>query len=212
MSSIHFKRLARQSIAVLGCLLVHVGFAADVPDVETRFDWWSKGIHGVLGDGSVNGFADIWWSNKWGIEGERQVLDLDHEVLDESTRFSIDLKRRFFSLSDNSFFGIGAGWEEIDLENGDSSSGLRLTVEGRVGLGGNSYFYGRRSWLPELGDVGGFSYLQGRSLEIGVSFDPAPLFSLRFGFRSYQLSFDDVGGNSDSAQSEGFIFGAGFHW
>jgi hypothetical protein len=185
-------------------------------DGELGLSWWGNQFEedvdeGTLDAGSLNGFAEIWWDQKWGIRGARHESALEDVGIDSSDHFSIDLKRRFFSLTDNSFLALGAGWESIDLDDGGNSSGPRLTAEGRIGLGGVVYLYGQTSWLPELDDVGARSNLEGQEFEAGLTFDPAPFVSVRFGFRRFKLDFDQ-GGSSNSSESDGFILGAGFHW
>ena len=66
--------------------------------------------------------------------------------------------------------------------------------------------------LPsELADAGSLSNLEGREFEAGLSLDPDPNLSLRFGFRRFRLDYEE-GGATGSAESDGVMFGAGFHW
>ncbi|MFT5112253.1 MAG: opacity protein-like surface antigen [Parasphingorhabdus sp.] len=206
-------------IAGPGCLgIVADSFALGPLDGEVGVFWWSNQTDSngfdedFLDNATLSGFAEAWWNQKWGVKGSLHRSDMKSIGLDDTDHFSIDLKRRFFSLTDNSFMALGAGWEEIDLGNGiGSSSGPRLTAEGRVGLGGVFSFYGQTSWLPDLGDAGNRSNLEGREIEAGLSFDPAPFMSLRLGYRRFRLDFDN-GGANDTAESDGFILGAGIRW
>ena len=176
---------------------------------------WSNQIdpdnEDVLEGGSINGFAEAWWNQRWGIRGALYRSELDDQDFNSTDHMSIDFKRRFFSLTDNSFVALGAGWEEIELGDGGSYSGPRITAEGRLGVGGVLSIYGQTSWLPDLGDSGGRFNLEGREIEAGLSFDPAPFVSLRLGYRRFRLDYDSAGA-SDSTESDGFILGAGFHW
>ena len=166
----------------------------------------------LLDNGTLNGFAEAWWSRNWGVRGSLYRSELTGAGIDNSDHYSVDLKRRFYSLSNNSFVALGAGWEEIELGSGlGSSSGPRLIAEGRFGLGGAMSFYGQTSWMPDLDDTAAHSNLEGRGFEAGLSFEPAPSMSLRLGYRRFRLDFDH-GNGSDSAESDGFILGAGFHW
>ncbi|KAA3625006.1 MAG: hypothetical protein DWQ08_09710, partial [Proteobacteria bacterium] len=122
-------------------------------DGELAVDWWANDPDANLDDGpldagSLSGFAEVWWNENWGVRGARYETTLEDIGFDSSDHISLDVKRRFFSLTDSSFVALGAGWQNIDLDTGGSSSGLRLTAEGRVGLGGAVSLYGQTSWLP----------------------------------------------------------------
>ena len=189
--------------------------AAEPAASSLGISWWTPQFEFVDEDGAVdtdalNGSAEIWLNRKWGIRGARFESDMSGSDISSSDHVSIDLKRRFFSLADRGFVGIGAGWGAIDLDDA-SSSGLRLTAEGRFGLGGALSFYGLTSWLPELEDAGSYSNMEGREFEAGLSLAPAPHLSLKLGFRHFRLDFEE-GGSSGTAESDGVIFGAGFHW
>lgn len=209
-------RIACATLALMASAGGGVVHAAGPLDGSVGLGWWANGFDANLGSGDVDagtlsGFAEVWWDQKWGIRGSRYESALEDAGIDTTDHLSIDFKRRFFSLTDNSFVALGAGWESIDLDAGGTSSGLRLTAEGRVGLGGVVSLYGHTSWLPELDDIGARSNLEGREYEAGVSYDPAPFMSLRLGFRRFRLDYDE-GGSPASAESDGFILGAGFHW
>jgi opacity protein-like surface antigen len=178
--------------------------------------WWPAALDGQRADdgvepGVVDTTTEIWLDGKWGVRGSRYETGLDELGFDSTSHTSIDLRRRFFALTERSFVALGAGWESIDLDDGVSSSGVKLTAEGRLGLGDSVSLYGQTSWLPGLEDVGTRSNLQGQGVEAGLTFDPAPSMSVRLGYRRFRLDFDDLGGNG-SAESDGFILGAGFHW
>jgi len=210
------SRTARAAVLLLVLMtgLFSSAYALGPLDGEVGLDWWSAendGWDDSFDTDTINGFAEVWWDNKWGVKGQRYSSDLEDVGYEESEHLSIDLKRRFFSLTDNSFFAVGAGWEEIDLDDAGSSSGFRITAEGRFGLGGTVYLYGMTSWLPELQDAGARSDLEGQAFEAGVNFDPAPFVSLRLGFRRFKLNYNDATGGG-STESDGFIFGAGVHW
>ncbi len=203
------------AIAVLASLLSLPAAAQDTLMGAASVSWWSPQFDfieedGTIDAGSVSGAAEVWLSRKWGIRGARFEADLAGSEVESSDHVAIDFKRRFFSVADNGFVGIGAGWGAIDFDNA-TSSGLRLTAEGRFGLGGPLSFYGLTSWLPELADAGSLSNLQGREFEAGLSLDPDPHLSLRFGFRRFRLDYEE-GGATGSAESDGVMFGAGFHW
>ncbi len=206
------------TVSVVVLLLLGTPVLAVGPlDGDAGLGFWTNeyaGDHskGTLDAGSLNDLAGVWWGRRWGVEGAMYRSGLKDVGIDNTDHFSIDLKRRFFSMTNNSFVALGAGWESIDLDEGGSSSGLRIVAEGRVGLGGVVSLYGQTSWLPEMDDAGARSNLQGQEFEAGLSFDPAPFMSVRLGFRRFRLDFDNGAGESSTAESDGFILGAGFHW
>ncbi|GJL81507.1 MAG: hypothetical protein DHS20C01_11410 [marine bacterium B5-7] len=179
---------------------------------ELHVSGWSDPMLDADSEGdSINGVAELWWDKNWGIRSARRESTFDALEDESSEHLSIDLKRRFFSPLDQAYLALGAGWESIDLVDGESSSGLRLTAEGRFGLGDVFYLYGQTSWLPELDDTGTRSNLAGQEFEAGFRYDPAPSMSIRLGFRSFRLDYDQAG-ESNSTQSNGVILGAGFNW
>jgi hypothetical protein len=217
-SGVSFKvSVVAGSLAALG-LFVSAQAQALEPlnplDVDIGVGWWSDSMDngsGGAGNGGVSGVSEIWLDKNWGVRGAHYTASLDDSGIDASDHTSIDFRRRFFSLSDNSFLSLGAGWESIGLESGNSSSGLRLSASGQVGLSGSVSLYGHTSWLPGLDDVGELSNLEGQEIEAGLSFDPAPFVSVRLGYRRFKLDFDE-GGSPSSSESDAFILGAGFHW
>lgn len=173
--------------------------------------WWADPVIDNGDNGATNGFTEIWVNDDWGVRSARYESSLDEFGVDNSSHASIDLKRRFFSLSEDHFVSLGAGWESIGLSGGESSSGLRLSAGGQFNVGGTVSLYGHTSWLPELDDVSGRSNLEAQEFEAGLAFDPDPSMSVRLGFRRFRLDFDE-GGSSATSESDGFILGADFHW
>lgn len=200
-------------VAVFG---THAAYGAGPLVNDRTIQWWAEPYPLEVADtdaadASFNGFTEIWLSEEWGVRGARYESSLDDIGIDNSDHASIDFRRRVFTLSDRGFISLGAGWESIGLDTGESSSGLRFTAGGEVGLGDSFSLYGHTSWLPELDDVGTRSNLEGQEFEAGLSYDPAPFVSVRLGFRRFKLDFDE-GGSTNSAESDGFILGADFQW
>lgn len=163
--------------------------------------------------GSGHSRAEVWMAERWGLSGSLYRVEPAENAADGSDHVSVDLKRRVFSTTDSKFLAVGLGWENIDFESGDSSGGMRLTVEGRFRLLGSMYLYGQSAWLPSLEDVAGRSELQGSELQAGLAFQPAEVFSLQAGYRRFRLDYiDEETGAEDFAKSGGFVLGGGFHW
>jgi hypothetical protein len=186
-------------------------------DGEIGLLWWPNDFsvdvsEGETEGGAFGGHTEAWWDDTWGLKGTLYRSDLDDTGLEGIDHFSVDVKRRLFSLTDNSFLAVGLGWEDIDLEDGTDSSGARLLLEGRVGVLGTLYLYGQTAWFPSLGDAGQRTDLNGNEYEAGLSYDPFPFLSLRAGYRRFKLDFDDDTGSGISTETRGFTFGAGLHW
>lgn len=200
-------------VAIVGS---HAAYGAGPFNSEPGIEWWTEPYPLEVAEPdaastSFNGFTEIWLSEEWGVRGAHYASSLDNIGIDNSDHTSIDFRRRVFSLSDRGFISLGAGWESIGLDSGESSSGLRFTAGGEVGLGDSFSLYGHTSWLPELDDVGERSNLEGQEFEAGLSYEPAPFMSVRLGFRRFRLDFDE-GGSTNTAESDGFILGADIQW
>lgn len=187
-------------------------------DGEAGLQWWntqfdSDIFEGELDVGTLSLFGDLWLDRKWGLGAAWYQADLENEELEDERRFHLDLKRRLFSPTDNTYLAVGAGWERIDLSGGGDSNGIRLVLEGRVGIGGFAYLYGLGAWLPWLSEPAGYTDLNGSEMEAGIGFEPLPFLSLRAGYRNFQLDYDagETGG-SGASESRGFLVGAGVHW
>ena len=115
--------------------------------------------------------------------------------------------------SDNNFLPLGAGLESLDLSNGSEAEGLRLSAEGRFGVPGPFFFYGRYALAPDMGDAGSFGDISSSELDLGIHITTFPFMSLRIGYLQYELDYDgsgiDAGGKSEAS---GFYLGGGFHW
>lgn len=185
-------------------------------DGEVGVEWWNSQYAGSVLDGDldVGSFslrAESWLSDSWGLKGAYYNSDIEQGSLQNEGRFSLDLKRRLISPTDNTFLAAGIGWENIQLATGGNSNGLRLSLDGRVGLLGMVSFYGQAAWMPALSDADSFSELSGTEFETGLVLDPLPFLSIRAGFRQFDLDYNSGLGNG-SSRTNGLILGTGFHW
>jgi hypothetical protein len=184
---------------------------------EVVVEWWANEIDldtgaGSLDAGGLGGHADLWFG-AWGAR--LAVLDSELEDVDvngDAKFFSLDLKRRLVSASDNNFLALGLGWEDIDLALGDSTSGVRLLAEGQFAPLPVLHLYGQIAWMPELSDAGGRTDLEGTEWEVGAACTPFPFITLRGGWRQFDLDFRRGADGRSSTSSSGPIFGAGVHW
>lgn len=185
-------------------------------DGEVGIEWWNTQYAGSVLDGDldVGSFslrAESWLSKSWGLKGAYYSSDIEQGNLQDQQRISLDLKRRLISPTENTFVAVGIGWENIQLATGGSSSGMRLSLDGRIGIGGILSVYGQAAWMPSLGDANGFSDLSGTEFETGLVLDPLPFLSIRAGFRQFDLDYTSGAGDG-SSKTNGIILGTGFHW
>ena len=170
-------------------------------------------LDGELDVGSLTASGELWIGDNWGLRVARYESDLDDMVISNEQRTQFELRRRLLSFSDNNFVALGVGIEDIDLVNGENSSGLRVSAEARVAVTPLTYIYGRGGYLPDMDDAGSFRNMTGSEVEVGFSITPLPFVSVKFGYLSLNLDYDNtVTGTGGSSESDGFLIGAGLHW
>ncbi len=209
-----------QSLTFVGMLVFGVANvnALGPVDGEIGIAGWASDFDADLSSaeldaGSVFVYGEGWFGDKWGVRGAWYDSDLEGEALSNRSRVNIDLRRKLFSATDNNFFALGAGLETIDLENGNDAEGFRVSAEGRFGIPGPVFFYGRYAWAPELGDAGEFDDISSTELDLGMHITPFPLLSLRVGYMTYELDYDDSRFSRNAGSDiSGFYIGGGFHW
>lgn len=208
-----------QPLVLLFTLLCsQVSLAAGSLDGEAPIEWWNaefKGtlVNGSLAAGTVNFQTQAWWDQKWGIEGGIKLFETGtgNGQLENQQRTHLDLKRRLFSPTDNSYITAGLGWENIDLESGDHTSGVRLSLRGQISLVGIASLYGQSTWLPALQETSSFTNVSGTEFETGIVIEPFPFISLKVAYRRFKLDYD-FSGSTQGTSSSGFILGTGIHW
>ncbi|MFT5113003.1 MAG: hypothetical protein ACI8P9_002331 [Parasphingorhabdus sp.] len=184
--------------------------AAGPLDAEVGVVWWfhevdSSDLDTIEADGSGS-YADIWWANSWGLSANYFESEPDFAGLADTSSFSLDIKRRVLSPTENNYIALGAGWEDNQLVGGGTAEGPRLLVEARAGVG-ILFAYGQLAWMPDLGDSGILRNIEGTETDIGISLTPFPLLNLRLGYRRFETDF--LGG---SHQADGFYAGAALHF
>ncbi len=184
--------------------------AAGPLDAEVGLTWWAHditapGVNSTTADGP-GAYAEIWWAEGWGLGANYFESDPDARGLADTSGFSVDLKRRFISPTENNFLALGAGWQNVDLVRGGSADGVRLLAEGRFGVG-ILFGYGHAAWMPDLGDAGLHRDVEGTEYEVGVSLTPFPFLNLRLGYRVFDLDF-----RGGSQESDGYLLGGAVHF
>ncbi len=209
--------------SILGSLLLYLYSVTTVSalgpiDGEVILSLWnnqfeSDVLNGEVDVGSLTASGEIWIGDNWGIRAARYENDLEESAISDQNRTQLEIRKRFISLSDNNFFALGLGLEDIDLINGESSKGPRVSAEARLGLTPLIYIYGRGALMPEMEDAGNFRNLSGSEVEFGVSFTPLPFVSIKAGFLKLDLEYDNVTtGSGGETRSDGLLIGAGIHW
>ncbi len=163
-------------------------------------DFDSRGVASFSSGANAPGFrAELWLFQRYGLRAGQYRSDVDDFSLDTADYTSLDFMWRAFSPTENNFFALGVGWQEMDLGTiglSGETSGARISAEGRIGVAALVYLYGQASYLPELDDtdaavtaLGRFESLSGHEYELGVSWKMAPFVSLRAGYRSQNVEF-----------------------
>jgi hypothetical protein len=190
-------------------------------DVEVTALFWNSDTE-VLGvsesSGEVGARAEVWFKRLGASAAyfqpkpEGLLSDLDFEYT------NLDVKWKFIAPTENNFFALGAGYQSVDLAGGgfdDDSTGARLVAEGRVGLTGILYFYGRGAYMPELSDIetGTVSLTNGSGFEyeFGLQLKPFPFLQLFGGFRSHKNEYDVPLGTTEF-KHDGIVVGGGVNF
>ncbi len=199
-------------VAVVAAFSIPAGIAraAGPLDVEVGLTWWSHDVE-VNGVGSssaddTGAYAEVWWNEGWGLAADYFNSDPDEGAFDEASDFSVDVKRRVLSPTENNFLAVGAGWQDIDIGSGASTDGPRFLVEGRGGVG-IMFAYGQIAWMPDLGDAGVFRDVEGTETQVGVSLTPFPFLNLRLGYRVMDIDF-----RGGSRKADGYLLGGAVHF
>jgi hypothetical protein len=199
-------------------LLCTNSYALGPVDGEIGIAWWANDFEADLADADIDAgltfvYGEGWLGDKWGVRGAWYDSNLEGEAISNQTRFNLEARRKMFSASDNNFFALGAGIENIDLENGGDAQGFRVSAEGRFGVPGPVFFYGRIAWVPELGDAKNFDDISAQEFDAGIHITPIPFMSLRIGYMKYELDYDNTAtGLGGGSSTSGFYLGGGFHW
>lgn len=201
------------------CWLPPASPAAGPIDGQISLSWWANDFDADLGNGEINagafgGRAQLWWNETWGLKGALHRSDLaDSAGADDINYLSIDLQRRLISVTEHNFIAAGVGYENLGLSDGSDTQGLRLSLEGRLGIVGAVYAYGQTAWIPVFEDNATREDLDALEFEAGIGFSPLPFVTLGAGWRKFSLDFtDSATGSERQANASGPVFEAGVKW
>lgn len=209
--------------------------AAGPVDGEVGFLWWqtdfarNTALEDVSVDAGAPGYrGELWFFNKVGVRASLFSSDLGDLNEDDADYVSADVFWKLFSPTEDSFFALGVGWQDMGFtESGVTpvlveTAGVRVTAEGRIGLAAMLYAFGRYSYLPALedhrpdatGDV--FTDLKGWESEIGLAWKMGPFVDMRAGYRATELDFRRtpalLSAYTGTVKSEGYMIGFGIHF
>lgn len=206
---------------IIVCLLslfwlpTHVA-AVNPLDGQATVHWWANDFDADIGDGDVDagalgGEVQVWWNETWGLQGA--LYRSDTTGGNDIDYLNLDVKRRLFSATEHNFVAAGVGYERLDMTGNGNAQGVRLLLEGRLGLAGTVYAYGQTAWLPVFEDTETREDLDALEFEVGIGVAPLPFLTLNAGWRKFALDFTDTATNSGrSTSSSGPVFEAGVKW
>jgi hypothetical protein len=193
--------------------------AAGPVDGEATVNWWANDFDADVAGGDVDagafgGQVQLWWNEKWGLQGSLYRSDLaDSGGGNDIDYLSLDLKQRLLSFTEHNYLAAGVGYERLDMSANGNTQGLRLLVEGRLGLAGAVYAYGHTAWIPVFEDTDSREDLDALEFEAGIGVSPLPFVTLSAGWRKFALDFTDSATDSGrSTSSSGPVFEAGVKW
>ena len=196
---------------VMASSLLSAAYANDDEMQDQSMPGWSPAS--LLSSSSQINVGDGWLNDKWsGQSSFHQINGIENGLADTS-QWTVDIKRRLLSATENTYLAMGLGWNDIALSEAETSSGMRFVAEGRVGIYGPAYLFGQAAYSPWMSNIGNQIDPFGQELELGLAVDPLPSMSFRAGYRGYWL--DSVDSSADSSlrrQADGFYIGGGLHW
>ena len=158
-------------------------------------------------------FSQDWLSDKWtGQSAFYQVNKFDTGNNDANL-WTLDIKRKLLTATEDTYISMGLGWNDIEMAQGESTSGMRFVAEGRVGIYGPAYLFGQAAVSPWMTDAGNNIAPFGKELDLGLAITPLPSMSFKAGYRSYWLDSSDLSSDATStSRTDGFYLGGGLHW
>ncbi len=163
--------------------------------------WWANdieekgGVQSISSDAGAPGLrAELLMFERYGLQASQYRSDAGSNG---ASYTSVDFMWRALAPAENNFVAFGVGWQKMDLQGLDSeTSGMRVSVEGRVELPGPVYAYGHGSYQPSLQDarssdpaLGTFEDLDAHEYEFGVAWAATPVIRVHAGYRANNLSF-----------------------
>jgi hypothetical protein len=197
--------MVTKAVAVCALFGLSLGaplLAAGPVNGEVSAVWWANDLEtsgqttNSSEDGSAPGLrAEMWMLERYGLRATRFGSDTNGSQGADYT--SLDVMWRALSPTQNNFVAVGVGWQQLDLQGfAEQTSGMRVALEGRVGLMDMLYAYGHGSYLPSLDDtnaidptLGRFEDLDAYEYEMGVAWNATPFLNVHAGYRVNTVNF-----------------------
>jgi len=194
------KTLAAMFLATMMVAIPAV--AAGPVEGEVSALWWANDFDSqttttnVSSDAGAPGLrAELWLLDRYGVKASQYGSDPDET--DGADYTSIDFMWRALAPTENNFVAVGLGWEQMEIDSlGEDTSGMRVSVEGSVGIVGMLQAYGQGAYLPSLDDVssknalvGSLHDLDAYEYEIGMAWNAMPFMNVHAGYRVSSLSY-----------------------
>ena len=210
------KLIITISLIMAGSLASSVhAFDQSNPDNQGMTGWSSSAQPSTspFATSSQLNLGEGWLDDKWSGQSSFHQTKGLQKGLTDTRQWSLDIKRRLLSATENTYLAMGLGWNDIAISEDESSSGMRFVAEGRVGIYGPAYLFGQAAYSPWMSNIGNQIDPFGKELELGLVVDPLPSMSFRAGYRSFWLdSMDSPAESSLRRQTDGFYIGGGLHW
>lgn len=186
--------------AAVGLLVSAPALAAGPLDGEVDALWWGNDFeaHGVSEEAGAPGFrASLWFQERYGVRAGQFSSETDDFGSDTAEYTAVDVLWRAFAPAEHNYVAVGLGWQQMDLAAlglEGSTSGMRVSVEGHLGLIGIMRAYGQGAYMPSLDDTpatfgGDFQDMEAMEYELGLAFKVAPFMSVKAGWRSHALDY-----------------------
>ena len=179
--------------------------------------WLSDDVNvSVFGDGEYESFlgkSEVWGKN-WGVSAKLLQNDSDDVfgLPQDSSFLNFDVKRRVLGSRDKSNLQLGLGWQELDIDSQLDASGPKLSLSGRYNVFSSFQLYGQTAYFPELEDEIQNTDATGYEIEAGLLYKPLPSWSLRAGYRVFNLDIQEDPLIEDLGSSSGFLLGTDLSW
>jgi hypothetical protein len=198
--------LAATPVFAIGPVDVEIGGFAWQNDLELRD---GTGVL-VKESGDAAAFMAGAWIKRFGVRVSHYESDTDN--IGDVKYDQAELLFKVAQFGENDYVAVGAGAQRLSLDFGDAeddTTGVRVLVEGRVGIVGMLYGYAYLSVSPDLGDLEnlGLRDVEGRERELGVGIHPFPFLWVRGGYREVSFDLKDAVGEPE-IESSGFVLGA----
>jgi hypothetical protein len=190
-------------VAVLcAALALAPAYALGPVDGEVATVWWQNEFDSTTSSASTSSDAgapglraQLWVLQRYGLRASQWGSNPDGS--DGADYSSVDVMWRALAPTENNFLALGVGWQQMDVEGlGHSTDGVRMAIEGRVGLLTVLQGYAAGAYTPSLSDVpvvmptaGRFEELDAYEYELGVAWNALPFMDVHAGYRVNSLSF-----------------------